>query len=460
MTSSAPLKKFSDRLNDLVTIINPLAYMVFKDNPIIIMIMPIIIFIIRQIEELFSTSARIYKDMFPNMASIVISDLQLQGYNSKCYTFVSWYIAKECKMDKIEATTYYGRVINYELDDDVIGSLKYKNDTIFIHSHNKKILSANDRKIILYSKNNNIDTLKDFINMCTDEYFVEAVKKKVEENTYQLMNFSGGIWSATKINVLKTKENTFLSEEQENIFNIAQKFIKSENIYKDHGIPYKKGILLHGLPGTGKSSIGYALAHAFNLNIYKLDYKCLGSEQQFMTAVNNIPVRSLVIIEDIDTYKFAQDRNDKKTKTDIAAESLSNISTTLSTIITTDENKYDIPNTTNTIQMESVLHVLDGYTCLHGCIVIFTTNHMNHVDPALLRPGRIDHHYEFTYATRKQIENILKYFNQAHLIDKYIVDNKPIQVTTADIIQNTLTQFITNKMENLEELENLEESSE
>lgn len=454
--SNTPIKKFSDRLNDLVTIINPLAYMVFKDNPIVIMFMPIFVFIIRQIEEFFGSSARTYKDAFPNLASIVINDMYNYQKSSKSYTHVSWYISKEYKIDKCEATVYLSDMAHFESGDDVIGSLKYKNDTIFFQFEINKLTSHNDRKITLYSKSNNIQILKDFVTMCAKEYLSETNNKDQDsKKTYQLMQYSSGSWLASHINVPKTKRNTFLTEEQSNIFNIVDRFLQSEDVYIDHGIPYKKGILLHGMPGTGKSSIGYALAHTFNLNIYKLDYKCLESESNFVKAINDIPSKSLVIIEDIDTYKFAKDRRNQKNNSnpiEESAETLNNISKNLDTILTSTEGDDKSHSSLslsslNSIQMESVLHALDGYTCLHGCIIIFTTNYMNRVDSAMLRPGRIDHHYEFTYADSNQIKNILEYFEQEHLINKYIIDDKPIQITTAELIQNVLVTFI-NKLEN------------
>jgi ATP-dependent 26S proteasome regulatory subunit len=274
--------------------------MVFKDNPVIIMFMPIIIFIIRQIEEWWGASARIYKELFPNLASVVISNDVPYNYTYKCYTFVNWYIAKECKMDKMEATTYMNGVIHYDLDDDIISSIKFQDDTIIINAHNK-----DKKKIMLYSKNNNIDSLKEFIDFCFKEYTAAQCMNLSSKKTYQLLTYNiNNTWTSNKINVPKTKENTFLSEEQNKIFGLVEKFINSENIYMDHGIPYKKGFLLHGLPGTGKSTTIHAVASYLQRDIYYLNLNEIKANVQlkeiFDYLTKTVVNGGIIVIEDID----------------------------------------------------------------------------------------------------------------------------------------------------------------
>lgn len=61
-------------------------------------------------------------------------------------------------------------------------------------------------------------------------------------------------------------------------------------------------------------------------------------------------------------------------------------------------------------KLQVLLEVLDGYLYLNGCIIVMTTNHINHLDPALIRPGRMDEHFEFGYLETNQAKNIVEFF--------------------------------------------------
>ena len=72
--------------------------------------------------------------------------------------------------------------------------------------------------------------------------------------------------------------------------------------------------------------------------------------------------------------------------------------------------------------IDSLLEILDGYNYLPGAIVIITTNHLNMIDPALVRAGRMDHHYFFDYAAPETINDILNFFYVTASIDGYLKD--------------------------------------
>lgn len=135
-------------------------------------------------------------------------------------------------------------------------------------------------------------------------------------------------------------------------------FLASEHWYTDRGIPYRRGYLLHGPPGSGKSSIVFALASHLKLDIciLSLGDSSLG-DKDVRTLLGNVPPNSLVLIEDIDCVF-----NERKE----------------------DEDKD------NKVTFSGLLNALDGVVASEGTILFMTSNHLNKLDEALIRPGRCD----------------------------------------------------------------------
>jgi chaperone BCS1 len=61
------------------------------------------------------------------------------------------------------------------------------------------------------------------------------------------------------------------------------------------------------------------------------------------------------------------------------------------------------------LTLEYVLNILDGIVEMHDAIIVFTTNHIEEIDPAVIRPGRVDYMLELKNATAETIEEMIKY---------------------------------------------------
>ncbi|KAL0251309.1 hypothetical protein GEMRC1_000522 [Eukaryota sp. GEM-RC1] len=131
------------------------------------------------------------------------------------------------------------------------------------------------------------------------------------------------------------------------------------------GIPHTLGILLHGPPGTGKTSFIKSIAKYTNKHIHLLNF-----DASIELAKNIFSQSGIIIFEDVDRMEESE-----------------------------DEGKLD---------MSILLNLLDGLNEGHGRIVIMTSNHPDKLDPALRRPGRIDIDLKMDYATKDDVENILK----------------------------------------------------
>lgn len=153
-------------------------------------------------------------------------------------------------------------------------------------------------------------------------------------------------------------------------------FRRSKQRYERLGVPYHRGYLLYGPPGTGKTSLVSALAAHFGLSIYIINLADF-NDRSLMSAVNNVPANSVLLFEDIDGMKGSQSRIESN---------LGSGPTGGATLGT-----KDVAPNQNGVTLSGLLNVLDGFAAPHGVVFVMTTNHVEKLDPALLRPGRIDY---------------------------------------------------------------------
>ncbi|KAG0014969.1 hypothetical protein BGZ82_001583 [Podila clonocystis] len=146
--------------------------------------------------------------------------------------------------------------------------------------------------------------------------------------------------------------------------------------YSDHGIPYRRGYLLHGPPGTGKTSFIVALAGHLRMNVCIVNLGISGfNDKQLNQLLNSAPRNSILLMEDVDAALIK-----RKAGKDQEGE--------------------------NNVTLSGILNSLDGITAQEGSVVFMTTNHIRKLDPALIRPGRCDRKSLFDYADEHQIRRM------------------------------------------------------
>ncbi|XP_068311968.1 AAA-ATPase At3g50940-like [Pyrus communis] len=159
-------------------------------------------------------------------------------------------------------------------------------------------------------------------------------------------------------------------------------FINGKEFYRRVGKTWKRGYLLYGPPGTGKSSRIAAMANHLNYDIYELDLTNVNSNSDLSKLLFSMPNQSIIVFEDVDcTIKLKNGeprdeswRNNNKTQ----------------------------------VTLSGLLNFLDGFPscCGEERIIIFTTNHKDRLDPALLRPGRMDMHIHMSYCTTSAFKQL------------------------------------------------------
>ncbi len=190
---------------------------------------------------------------------------------------------------------------------------------------------------------------------------------------------------------------------------------------------------LHSPPGTGKTSLSFALAGVFGLDIYCLALsESTLTEEDLILLFNNLPQRSIILLEDIDSAGLTgQDsRNEaeeeKRKKASKKAKSKAKVDKTgredrkqakkrrrkrdfgktKAEAPTESKAPTEISLQKNTITISGLLNAIDGVASQEGRVLIMTTNHPEKLDDALVRPGRVDLKIEFGLSSKQQIEDI------------------------------------------------------
>jgi hypothetical protein len=147
---------------------------------------------------------------------------------------------------------------------------------------------------------------------------------------------------------------------------MLSRFRDSEAAYVQAGIPYKLVTLLHGPPGTGKSSLIFSLASDLDFeNVYVLTVSSTMTDSNFVGLMHSMRPNSVLLLEDADT--MVVNRKDKQG-----------------------------------INFSTMLNVLDGPLRPHGLVAFLTTNHIEAFDEAMIRHGRVDALVEVPMMTRAE----------------------------------------------------------
>jgi chaperone BCS1 len=179
--------------------------------------------------------------------------------------------------------------------------------------------------------------------------------------------------------------------------------------YSNRGIPYRRGYLLHGPPGTGKSSLSLALAGFFKMRIYIVSLSSVtANEENLASLFAELPRRCVVLLEDIDTAGLTHTRDDQTQGDANNADSTANETSTTSKIRKIPGAPQPPNPATGRLSLSGLLNILDGVASQEGRVLIMTTNHIEKLDKALIRPGRVDMIVKFDRADEGMVAQIFR----------------------------------------------------
>lgn len=180
--------------------------------------------------------------------------------------------------------------------------------------------------------------------------------------------------------------------EKEELLADLTKFRASRARYRRIGVPYHRGYLLYGPPGTGKTSLVSAIADKLGTSIYLVNLTEM-NDRTLKNAMNNVPENSVILFEDIDCMKAGHRRTALATPDVEQAKS-----------------QADANTPPNGVTLSGLLNVLDGFHAPENVIYVMTTNDVEALDPALLRPGRIDYRLFMGKASELQKAELYRRF--------------------------------------------------
>lgn len=177
--------------------------------------------------------------------------------------------------------------------------------------------------------------------------------------------------------------------------NDIQSFIDSKKMYMDNNILYKRNYLLYGKPGTGKSSLIFALASEFNYKIKIIDLKSVRRIPDILQQISN-QEKIFYVFEDIDALSTTlMEREDKPESNKISEKKES-------------PRELVADSHSEGLDLSDILNVMDGLYTPEGAICFFTTNHIEKLDKAFLRDGRMDCKVEMNDLDNKTANQMIK----------------------------------------------------
>lgn len=266
---------------------------------------------------------------------------------------------------------------------------------------------------------------------------VDELRRKREDDrdmTAMYMHMGNDGWSFAGKQPKRPIESVIVEKEKmELLLKTFKDFEEKEEWYVRHGIPYQLGILLHGPPGTGKTSMIRAIAGHLNKSLYVASAsKMYGLGSMFGDCDKDC----ILVIEDVDSCSMALKRKGSE-KFDKDSEKDDDDGMSMPSI---DEGSdfNELFERMSLSSLSDLLNAVDGVFVKHGRILIMTTNHPEKIDPALMRPGRVDLSLELSYVNDETFKRFMLSFFPDAKVDN-IVLKKETRITGAELQNDILT---------------------
>ncbi|KAK7262888.1 hypothetical protein RJT34_30679 [Clitoria ternatea] len=296
-------------------------------------------------------------------------------------------------------------VLSMEHDEsvtDIFNGVKFKWVLVCCQVESRSFYNPRDLNSTLKSEVRALELTfhKKHKNMVLDSYlpFILKEAKSIKQETKALKIFTvdyqnmygnlNDLWVGTTLDHPATFDTLALDTDvKEFVMEDLERFVRRKEYYRKVGKAWKRGYLLYGPPGTGKSSLIAAMANYLHFDIYDLELTELTCNSELRRLLIGLANRSILVVEDIDCTIEFQDRM--------------------------AETRVATGNNDKQVTLSGLLNFIDGLwsSCGDERIIVFTTNHKEKLDPALLRPGRMDVHIHMSYCTpcgfRKLASNYL-----------------------------------------------------
>lgn len=211
-------------------------------------------------------------------------------------------------------------------------------------------------------------------------------------------------------------------------------FSRGEGFYEKIGRAWKRGYLLHGPPGTGKSSMIAAMANLLGYDVYDLELTAVKDNTELKKLLIATSSKAVIVIEDIDCSADLTGRRREK-KREEREPVLQRMGV--------EETEVK----SSKITLSGLLNFIDGLwsACGGERIVVFTTNYVENLDPALIRRGRMDKHIELSYCSFEGFKVLAKNYlslEEHDLFPRIEMLLGKVEITPADVAENLMPKTV------------------
>jgi chaperone BCS1 len=296
-----------------------------------------------------------------------------------------------CEHTKLDSIHYYqpaitGRLLSVNHEGRTIYVKRVKDSSDTIREGDK---CTQMEKLLISVIGSDPSAIKSFISDS-----IQHKSRKTSANTSVFMCEEP--WVDKWIKILKdpprSMESVILDKQlSQDVLRDMHMFLTSKEWYSRLGIPYRRGYLFYGPPGNGKTSLCRAFAGELKLDICILSLCSANmTDSRLMNMLRTAPIRSLIVLEDIDAAFVQRDSSDFSRR----------------------------------LTFSGLLNAIDGVASQEGRILIMTTNHIDKLDPALIRSGRCDLKLKICNASHDQIAAMFVRFFPGHEADAQIYAGK------------------------------------
>lgn len=251
------------------------------------------------------------------------------------------------------------------------------------------------------------------------EYEKQKSVFKRKDGKLLVLTWDGCCWS-DEYSTQVRKTMYLPGQTYQNVLGDLNLFYDSEKDYSRLDIPWTRTYMLHGLPGTGKTTLVYTLASQLEKDIAIIDFSSRDAcDESIRKAMFKLPENTILVLEDIDS--LFKERKSENTG----------------------------------VTFSGLLNILDGIVKNSGLVIFMTTNFIQNIDDAALK-RRVDYYLKFDTMTPDQIESMFTRFYPDQDCKKFVNRVKNLSLTPC-ILQKFFVRRLrsTDVFEDVKDLEDM-----